>query len=206
MKPFTVHKGRLVALMNDGINTDQLMPSRYLSHIEKKGFGKFLFANWRYLDDEESVPNPDFPLNYPEHQGASILVAGDNFAGGSSREHAVWGLMDYGFRVVIAGNYNDIFYNNSLQNGLLAITLPKEERVALSELPPETEITVNLETQTIETPEATYHFDINQENRHKLLHGIDDITQTLEYDGVISAYEHKWNDFYQPQDRAEMQA
>lgn len=201
MQSFKVHTGTTVALMNDGINTDQILPSRFLSHIEKKGFGKFLFANWRYIQDvgpRQGEDNPEFALNYPDRQGASILISGDNFAGGSSREHAVWALDDFGFRVVIAGDFNDIFYNNTIKNGLLAIVLPEDARQALSQLAGDVEVTVNLQEQTVSSPDAVYSFDIDPEVKHKLLNGIDDIMETMEFEGKITNYEEDWNRFYDP--------
>lgn len=201
MRSFNVHTGTTVALMSDGINTDQILPSRFLSHIEKKGFGNFLFANWRYIQEEgpdQGKENPEFPLNYPDRQGASILIAGDNFAGGSSREHAVWALDDFGFRAVIAGDFNDIFYNNTVKNGLLAITLPEDERQALSQLAGDVEVTVNLEEQTVTSPDAIYSFNIDPEIKHKLLNGIDDIMETMEFESNITNYEEDWNEFYDP--------
>lgn len=200
MDPFKIHKGTTVALRDDNINTDQLMPSRYLSHITKSGFGEFLFANWRYMISEEypesREPNMAFPLNFPEHKDATIIVTGENFAGGSSREHAVWGLTDYGFKVVIAGSFSDIFYMNSLKNGLLALTLPLEDRLELYELPADVEIAVDLEQQIVFTPNKEYPFKIDDEWRHKLLNGIDDITETLEFHQQIEDYEDKWEPFY----------
>lgn len=200
MKAFTVEEGRVVAIREDNINTDQIMPSRFLSRIEKAGFGQFVFHNWRFLDsikgESASELNPDFPLNQPQHQGASILVVGDNFAGGSSREHAVWGLIDYGFRVIIAGSFSDIFYMNSLKNGLLCITLPEDQRQSLADLPADATIQVDLINQVVRTGGATYDFQLDEEWRHKLLHGIDDITQTLQHLEEIDAYEAKWDDFY----------
>lgn len=201
MRSFRTHTGTSVALMQDGINTDQILPSRFLSHIEKKGFGKFLFANWRYIQKsgpDNGKDNPDFELNQTDRQGASILISGDNFAGGSSREHAVWALDDYGFRVVIAGNFNDIFYNNTVKNGLLAIRLPEEERQALAQLEGDQDVTVDLEAQLVSSPAGDFSFDIDPEVKHKLLHGIDDIMETMMHQAGIEAYEKKWNDFYDP--------
>ncbi|MGX7349633.1 3-isopropylmalate dehydratase small subunit [Dolosicoccus paucivorans] len=199
MEPFTVHKGTTVSLMEDNINTDQLLPSRYLSRIEKTGYGEFLFDNWRYDIDfktGEKTPKPDFPLNKPDRQGASILITGDNFAGGSSREHAVWALDDYGFRVVIAGGISDIFYMNSLKNGLLALTLPQKDRDRLAKLKGDEELTVDLVEQQVRLGDEVFPFHIAEEWRHKLLHGIDDITETMEHEEAITAYEKKWNQFY----------
>lgn len=201
MEPFRVFKGTTVSLMEDNINTDQLLPSAYLNRIGKTGFGQFLFDNWRYKDKVTRELNPDFPLNYPDRRNASILVTGDNFAGGSSREHAVWALSGDGFRVVIAGSFSDIFYMNSLKNGLLALTLPREDREALAKLDGHTEITVDLEQQQVITPTAVYSFQIEEEWRHKLLNGIDDITETLQHVDALEAYEAKWNAFYEPANR-----
>lgn len=201
MKPFTIHSGTTVALMEDNINTDQIIPSIFLRRIEKKGFGQFLFFNWRYLNNDQDKPNPEFVLNYHEHQGASILIAGDNFAGGSSREHAVWALDDYGFRVVIAGSFSDIFYMNSLKNGLLAISLPLEDRQILANLKNDDQIEINLYEQTVKTSTHTFNFKVDEEWRQKLLSGIDDITETMEHLDAIKAYEAKWNDFYVTNDQ-----
>lgn len=202
MKAFTIHAGTCVTLPDDNINTDQILPSIFLRRIEKKGFGQFLFFNWRYLNNNPDKPNPEFPLNYPQHKGASILITGDNFAGGSSREHAVWALDDYGFRAVIAGSFSDIFYMNSLKNGLLAITLPLEERQILAKVPADEKITINLHEQTITTSDHQFHFQVDDEWREKLLGGIDDITKTMEHQAAIKAYEAKWNDFYMTNDQA----
>ena len=114
MEKFTIHTGQSVPLMNDNIDTDQLIPKTYLKRVEKSGFGEFLFDDWRYLADRSL--NPDFILNHPDYQQATILVAGDNFGSGSSREHAAWALMDYGFKAVIAGSFSDIFYMNATKN------------------------------------------------------------------------------------------
>lgn len=198
MRPFIVHKGTTVALMEDNINTDQILPSAFLNRIERTGFGEFLFDNWRYLpgSDYPRKVKAEFPLNHPDRQGASILITGDNFAGGSSREHAVWALDDFGFRVVIAGSFSDIFYMNSLKNGMLAISLSAEERQALARLKGDEQIKIDLETQEIVTPYAKYKFSIEEEWRRKLLGGIDDITETMAYEEQIKAYESKWDEFY----------
>lgn len=196
MRAFTVHTGKTIPVTEDNINTDQILPSAYLNRIEKTGYGEFLFDNWRYLSKNPKKPNLDFILNHPERQEASILVTGDNFAGGSSREHAVWALLDYGFRVVIAGGFSDIFYMNSLKNGLLALTLPLEERQELSNLNSHEKITVDLENQEIQTKEKIYSFEIEEVWRRKLLGGIDDITETMAYSEAIENYEKKWDNFY----------
>lgn len=143
MHQFTTWTGTTVPLMNDNIDTDQLLPKQFLKLIDKKGFGKYLLYAWRYLDDNYT-DNPDFILNQPEYQGASILISGDNFGAGSSREHAAWALADYGFKVIIAGSFGDIHYNNDLNNGILPIIQPKEVRDQLAQLGPDQEITVDL--------------------------------------------------------------
>jgi len=120
MEEFKIYTGTTVPLMNNNIDTDQLMPKQFLKSIEKKGYAKYLMYDWRYLDDK-MTENPDFVFNKPEYKKATILISGDNFGSGSSREHAAWGLVDYGFRVVIAGSFSDIHYNNELNNGLLPI-------------------------------------------------------------------------------------
>ena len=124
MEKFTIYKGTSVPVMNDNIDTDQIIPKQFLKAIDKKGFGKNLFYEWRYLKDYDE--NPDFILNAPKYKKASLLISGDNFGSGSSREHAAWALSDYGFRAIIAGSYSDIFYNNALKNGLLPIKQPRE--------------------------------------------------------------------------------
>ena len=127
MQKFTVHKGVAVPLDSANIDTDQIIPKQFLLAVDRNGFGAHLFHDWRYLDDAETKPNPDFNLNKPEYKGATILVARDNFGNGSSREHAPWALMGYGFRAVIAPSFADIFYNNSLGNGLLPLKLSAQD-------------------------------------------------------------------------------
>ena len=135
MEKFTVYTGTTVPLMNDNIDTDQILPKQFLKLIDKKGFGKYLMYAWRYLDDQYTE-DPDFVFNRPEYRKASILITGDNFGAGSSREHAAWALADYGFKVVIAGSFGDIHYNNELNNGMLPIVQPREVREKLAQLKP----------------------------------------------------------------------
>ncbi len=161
MHQFTTWTGTTVPLMNDNIDTDQLLPKQFLKLIDKKGFGKYLLYAWRYLDDNYT-DNPDFILNQPEYQGASILISGDNFGAGSSREHAAWALADYGFKVIIAGSFGDIHYNNDLNNGILPIIQPKEVRDQLAQLAPDQEITVDLANQSIRTPFGNSHLTSNR--------------------------------------------
>ena len=136
MEKFTVYKGTTVPLMNDNIDTDQIIPKQYLKATDKTGFGKNMFFEWRYLNDGEAE-NPDFILNHPEYRQATILISGDNFGSGSSREHAAWAIKDYGFRAVIAGSFSDIHYNNELKNGILPIVQPLETREILAALSPD---------------------------------------------------------------------
>ena len=187
MEKFTIHTGQSVPLMNDNIDTDQLIPKTYLKRVEKSGFGEFLFDDWRYLADRSL--NPDFILNHPDYQQATILVAGDNFGSGSSREHAAWALMDYGFKAVIAGSFSDIFYMNATKNGLLPIVLDQNAREKIAHLPSNHQLTIDLAAQTVSVGEDTYHFDIDETWQYKLLNGLDEIGITLQSADEITAYE-----------------
>ncbi|MGL4697371.1 3-isopropylmalate dehydratase small subunit [Enterococcus larvae] len=187
MEAFTQHTGTTVPLMNDNIDTDQIIPKSFLKRIEKTGFGEFLFDEWRYLPDRSL--NPEFILNEPQYQGAEFLISGDNFGSGSSREHAAWALADYGFRAVIAGSFSDIFYMNATKNGLLPIVLPLEARQKLAGLPAEQEITVDLPNQQVVANGEAYEFEIDGTWKHKLVNGLDDIAITLEYEDAIGEYE-----------------
>lgn len=187
MEKFTIHTGQSVPLMNDNIDTDQLIPKTYLKRVEKSGFGEFLFDDWRYLADRSL--NPDFILNHPDYQRATILVAGDNFGSGSSREHAAWALMDYGFKAVIAGSFSDIFYMNATKNGLLPIVLDQNAREKIAHLPSNHQLTIDLAAQTVSVGEDTYHFDIDETWKYKLLNGLDEIGITLQSADEIIAYE-----------------
>ena len=194
MEPIKVHNGKTVALMNNNIDIDQIIPKVFLKRIEKTGFGAFVFDEWRFLKNGD--PNPEFPLNDADRQEATILVTGDNFGCGSSREHAAWALKDYRFRVIIAGSYSDIFYMNSLKNGLLLIELPQEQRDALAQLPADETIQIDLPNQVVRTNTAEYPFAIDPTWKHKLENGIDDITETMAYKDEIDAYEAKWDNIY----------
>ena len=194
MEPIKVHNGKTVALMNNNIDTDQIIPKVFLKRIEKTGFGAFVFDEWRFLKNGD--PNPEFPLNDADRQEATILVTGDNFGCGSSREHAAWALKDYRFRVIIAGSYSDIFYMNSLKNGLLLIELPQEQRDALAQLPADETIQIDLPNQVVRTSTAEYPFASDPTWKHKLENGIDDITETMAYKDEIDAYEAKWDNIY----------
>ncbi|MGT2756981.1 3-isopropylmalate dehydratase small subunit [Streptococcus ovuberis] len=188
MEPFTIYSGKTVPIMYDNIDTDQLLPKQFLKLIDKKGFGKYLFFDWRYTD-KNYTDDPDFILNQPAYQAATILISGDNFGAGSSREHAAWALADYGFKVVIAGSFGDIHYNNELNNGMLPIVQQKEVREQLAQLAPDQEITINLPEQKLLTPFGDFEFEIDGQWKHKLLNGLDDIGITLQYEELITAYE-----------------
>lgn len=193
MDAIKIFSARSVPLMNDNIDTDQIIPKQFLKNILKTGFGKDLLYDWRYL--KPNVPNPDFVLNKLERQGAQILVTGENFGCGSSREHAVWALKDYGFKVIIAGGYSDIFYMNSTKNGVLAIKLPKDQREYLANVPPEQKITVNLIDQKVQINDKEFFFDIDERIKYKLVNGLDDIAITMNMMDEIKEYESHIPDF-----------
>lgn len=187
MEAFTVYTGKTVPFMNDNVDTDQIIPKSYLKRVDKKGFGEFLFDDWRYLADRTA--NPDFVLNEPQYKEATILISGDNFGSGSSREHAAWALMDYGFKAVIAGSFSDIFYMNATKNGLLPIALPKDARDTLAALPAEAAIEIDLPAQAVRTGDTVWHFEIDSTWKEKLVHGLDEIGITLQDADLIAAYE-----------------
>ncbi len=191
MKPFTHHTGLVAAMDRANVDTDQIIPKQFLKRIERTGFGQFLFFDWRFLDD--GSPNPDFELNKPEFQGATILLARRNFGSGSSREHAPWALDDYGFRVIIAPSFADIFYNNCFQNGMLPIALDDadvEELFQRTAAHRGYKLTVDLEQQTISDEHGlTLQFDVDGFRRHCLLNGLDNIALTLAHEDKIAAYE-----------------
>jgi 3-isopropylmalate/(R)-2-methylmalate dehydratase small subunit len=170
--------GRVAVLDRADVDTDQIIPKQFLKRIERTGYGEFLFYDWRQ--------DPAFELNRPEYAGASILVTGRNFGCGSSREHAAWALQDYGFEVILAPSFGDIFASNSAQIGLLTVALPAEQ---VRELADAAELTVDLETQTIVGTGSTVEFEIDPFVRHRLLNGLDDIGLTLEHEPEITAFE-----------------
>lgn len=195
MEAFTVYQGKSVPFMNDNIDTDQIIPKTYLKRIEKTGFGEFLFDDLRYLRDRS--PNPEFVLNEPQYAEATILVTGDNFGSGSSREHAAWSLMDYGFRAIIAESYSDIFYMNAVKNGLLPIRLPKEEVKVLSECSADEAIEIDLVNQMVRANDHVFSFEIDQMWKHRLVNGLDEIGETLIEEEKISAYEQNIPSYWQ---------
>ena len=192
MEPFKKHKG-IVALLNaQHVDTDQIIPKQFLKRVERTGFGQFLFFDWRYLEDGKT-PNPKFELNKPRYKGASVLLTRDNFGCGSSREHAPWSIMEYGFKVILAPSFADIFYNNCFKNGMLPIILPAAEIDKLFQEVEKQEgykLSIDLEKQTIKTPSGrTISFDVNEFRKHCLLNGLDDIGLTLQHEAKIAAYE-----------------
>ncbi|KRM96190.1 isopropylmalate isomerase small subunit [Liquorilactobacillus aquaticus DSM 21051] len=193
MEAITIHKGTTIPLMNNNIDTDQIIPKQFLKNILKTGYGKHLFHDWRFLDDGR--PNPNFILNQPERQGATILISGENFGCGSSREHAAWALKDWGFKIVIAGSYSDIFFMNCTKNGVLPIILPLEARQKMAAISPEEKITVDLPQQTVECKSEKYHFDIDSTWKKKFINGTDDIDVTLDYSDKISEFENSMPSF-----------
>jgi len=178
------------------VDTDQIIPKQFLKRIERTGFGEFLFFNWRFLEDGSL--NQDFELNRPEYQGASILVAGRNFGSGSSREHAPWALLDYGFRCVIAPSFADIFYSNCFQNGILPVMLPEDTIAHLIISARQNigyELTIDLEDQRVsdESEELSASFEIDPFRRYSLMNGLDDIGLTLQHVDTIVNYEGRRN-------------
>jgi 3-isopropylmalate/(R)-2-methylmalate dehydratase small subunit len=191
MKPFTVHRGRVAPLDRVNVDTDQIIPKQFLKRIEKTGFGQFLFYDWRFGADGKK--NPDFVLHEPRYEGATILVAGKNFGCGSSREHAVWALADFGFRVVISSSFADIFANNSTKNGFLAVRVSDDEVATLMKRAQEIDqyqVTIDLEKQEVSDEQGfRAQFAMDEFVRHCLLNGMDDIGLTLQHEKDIAAYE-----------------
>ena len=202
MEKFTVHTGLVVPLDRANVDTDAIIPKQFLKSIKRTGFGENLFDAWRFLDPGEPgmdprsrKPNPDFVLNYPQYQGATILLARKNFGCGSSREHAPWALQQYGFKAVIAPSFADIFHTNSFKNGFLPIALTELEVDHLfNEVSAHAgyQLTIDLATQAVATPSGkAYHFDIDATRKHNLLNGLDEIGLTLQRSDEIRAYEEK---------------
>lgn len=202
MKPFTQHTGLVAPLDRANVDTDQIIPKQFLKSIRRTGFGPNLFDEWRYLDvgqpyqDNSKRPlNPDFVLNAERYQGASVLLARENFGCGSSREHAPWALEEYGFRSIIAPSYADIFFNNSFKNGLLPIILSEsevDELFKVVEAAPGYQLNVDLQAQTVTREDGkVYHFEIDAFRKHCLLNGLDDIGLTLMDGEAIAAFESK---------------
>jgi 3-isopropylmalate/(R)-2-methylmalate dehydratase small subunit len=193
MEPFLELRARALPLRMENVDTDQIIPAKYLTAVTKEGMGDGLFSWLRY--EADGSPRADFILNNPAHQGAEVLIAGQNFGSGSSREHAVWALTDYGFRVVIAPSHADIFYNNSLKNGLLPVALDEEIVNMLWDLveeEPETMLHIHLEDQVVTLPDGQqYSFEIDSFRKRCLLEGLDDLGYLQSKEAAIAAHEAK---------------
>lgn len=189
LEPIRKHEGVAVPLNRANVDTDQIIPKQFLKRIERTGFGQFLFYNWRF--DENGNERDDFVLNQPAYQKGTILLAGENFGCGSSREHAPWSLEDYGFRVIIAPSFADIFYNNAMKNGIIPVQMNEEQVQQWMKQAEKQELvlTVDLEKQIIQDGEREIDFDILAYHRENLLHGLDDIALTLKHEDKITAFE-----------------
>lgn len=194
MSGFQQHTGLVVPLDAANVDTDAIIPKQFLQKVNRTGFGKHLFHDWRFLDDAGEKANPEFVMNQPRYQDASILLARENFGCGSSREHAPWALADYGIRVMIAPSFADIFYGNSINNQMVPVRLTEQEVDELFTYVYDTEgatITVDLEALSVTANGKTYHFEIDDFRRHCLLNGLDNIGLTLQHEAKIAEYEAK---------------
>jgi 3-isopropylmalate/(R)-2-methylmalate dehydratase small subunit len=193
MEPFTKHTGLAAPMDRVNVDTDQMVPKQFLKGLTREGFGRTLFYDWRYLPGEKA--NPEFVLNYPRYKGASVLLARANFGCGSSREHAPWAILDYGFRAILAPSYADIFYNNCFKNGILPVTLSDAQMDELFQRVEKTDgyrMTVDLEQQIVTDEQGLrYEFRVDPFRRECLLKGLDDIGLTLMHEPEISAFEKK---------------
>lgn len=189
MEPVGTIVGRAAPLPLANIDTDQIIPKQFLKRVERTGFGEFLFHDW--AADHEGESDPDFVLNKLPYRDAVVLVAGPNFGSGSSREHAPWSLLDWGFRAIIAPSFADIFYNNCTKVGLLPIVLSADDVATLTEVAedPTNEVSIDLENQSVESTGFSAIFEIEAFTKHSLLNGLDDITLTLDHSALIDAYE-----------------
>ena len=194
MSGFKQHTGLVVPLDTANIDTDAIIPKQFLQKVNRTGFGKHLFHDWRFLDDAGEQANPEFVMNAPRYQGASILLARENFGCGSSREHAPWALADYGIQVMIAPSFADIFYGNSINNQMIPVRLTDaevDEIFQFVEANEGAEITVDLEAMLVTANNKQYSFEIDEFRRHCLLNGLDNIGLTLQHADKISEYETK---------------
>ena len=194
MIAFKIHTGTIVPLNRANVDTDAIIPKQFLRKIERTGFGKHLFHEWRYLDYEGTKENPDFVLNQPAYRKATVLLTRDNFGCGSSREHAPWALSDYGFRVIIAPSFADIFYNNCVKNGILLVPLKSnevDELFKFTETKPGAQVTADLATQTVSADGKAYAFKIDSFAKECLIKGLDQIGWTLQFEDKIKSYEER---------------
>lgn len=192
MDKFLTYTGKILPLEQANIDTDQIIPKQFLKSTERAGFGKHLFHDWRYLDENGTQENSEFILNQAKYKGSSILITGENFGCGSSREHAPWALQEYGFKVIIASSFADIFYANCINIGMLPVILDTASVQTLIRLATKTSLMaeVNLESQTVTSSDSVYKFEINSFHKHSLLEGIDSIDWTLRSTEAISDYEN----------------
>lgn len=200
MEPFKQHEGIVVPLDRANVDTDAIIPKQFLKRIERTGFGQFLFYDWRF--DEDGKENAQFILNQAQYEGASVLLARNNFGCGSSREHAPWALLDYGFKVIIAPSFADIFYNNCFKNGILPIRLPEQtvDELFQKAKRPGYQLNVDLETCTVKDGDGLrVSFEVDAYRRQCLLQGLDDIGVTLQYEDKIAAYEARYPAYYEVQ-------
>lgn len=192
MESFKTLTGIVAPLDAQHVDTDQIIPKQFLKRVERTGFGQFLFFDWRYLEDGKTA-NPKFEMNKPRYHGATILLTRTNFGCGSSREHAPWAILEYGFRCIIAPSFADIFYNNCFKNGILPVVLPESTVEELFQEVSNTDgykLTVDLPSQSITTPQGRkITFDVNEFRKYCLLNGLDDIGLTLQHEGKIADYE-----------------
>jgi 3-isopropylmalate/(R)-2-methylmalate dehydratase small subunit len=190
MKPFTNFESRIVPLSNNNIDTDQIIPARFLKTTSKEGLDKQLFCDWRY--DEQGNPKPDFILNQPRAKGAEVLLAGDNFGCGSSREHAPWALTQFGFRAVISTSFADIFKQNALKNSLLPIVVPPDVHAELFALDEKAKVSIDLANQKLTLPSGrAVSFPVDEFSKHCLLNGVDELGYILQREPAIAAFEAK---------------
>ncbi|XBC39200.1 MAG: 3-isopropylmalate dehydratase small subunit [Buchnera aphidicola (Nurudea shiraii)] len=199
MSKFVRHTGIVVPLNMSNVDTDSIIPKQFLQKVNKSGFGKHVFYNWRYLDDNGLVLNSNFILNKPYYKNATILLSRNNFGCGSSREHAVWALVDYGFKVILASSFSDIFYSNSIKNNLLPIELSENiinDLFLITSKNFNTLITIDLVNNKVLIDSESYVFKINSFHKHCMLNGLDDIDLTLKYNKEIRDYESKIPKFF----------
>jgi 3-isopropylmalate/(R)-2-methylmalate dehydratase small subunit len=192
MEPFTALKSKATPLDRVNIDTDQIVPKQFLKLVSRTGFGKYLFYDWRF--DREGKPRDDFVLNNPKYAGRQVLLARDNFGSGSSREHAAWAILDYGFRAVIAPSFADIFYNNCFKNGILPVRLKPEEVDYLFKND-DVEIEIDLERQLVVASGRKMHFEIDEFRKKLLLEGLDNVSLTLQLESHIARYERQSRTF-----------
>ncbi|WP_262021689.1 3-isopropylmalate dehydratase small subunit [Vibrio quintilis] len=194
MTGFKQHTGLVVPLDAANVDTDAIIPKQFLQKVTRTGFGRHLFHDWRFLDDSGEQANPEFIMNHARYQGASILLARENFGCGSSREHAPWALADYGIQVMIAPSFADIFYGNSINNQMVPVRLTEaevDEIFRFVEANEGAQVTVNLETMKVSANGKEYSFEIDEFRRHCLLNGLDNIGLTLQHEDKIAEYEGK---------------